>query len=430
MTPQVSTHAPARSSATPARYGPLGGLLASHAVSLGGNALTSVALPWFVLSTTGSAGQTGLTAFMGALPLFLGAFFGGAVVDRLGHRRAGIAADIASGLTVALIPLLYATTGLAFWQLLLLVFLGALLDVPGATARQALLPEAARLAQLRPERANAIYETLEGFALLGGPLLGGVLIGFVGPANVLWVNAATFALSALALALALPRAALPAGGAEHSYGRQIREGLRFVLHNRLLRSIGLLFTLVSLLLAPLFSVVMPVYIAQVYGDALLLGLFVATIGGGGILGAVLYGLFGHLLPRRTLFLGGLLGIGLVVAAIAVLPSYPVLLAAAFVGGVANGPINPLVTTVLQARTPPELRGRVFGTITGLAMVSTPVGVLGAGFALELFGLQPTLVAMAAGFLALTLGALALPALHEMNSQDEPQMGGSARSAAE
>lgn len=416
MTPQAAraTGAP-YTSATP-DYLPLVGLLVSHAVSLGGNMLTGVALPWFVLSLTGSAAQTGLTAFAGAVPLFLGAFFGGVIVDRLGHRPAGIIADIASGLTVVLIPLLHLTVGLAFWQLLALVFLGALLDVPGATARQALLPEVARRARLRPERANAIYETIEAGALLGGPLLAGLLIGVIGPASVLWLNAATFAISALALACALPaRLGVPLGSARAgSYLTQLAEGLRFVLHDRLLRAMVLLFTLANLLLAPLFAVIMPVYIEQVYGDALLLGIFMAMIGGGGLVGAILYGTIGHRLRRRALFLGGFIGIAACVALIAAMPPYALLLAAALVGGVANGPINPLVTTVMQARTPPDLRGRVFGTLTGLVLATSPLGVLAAGYTLEIIGLQPTLILIASSVGAVTLGALGLRGLRELD----------------
>jgi MFS family permease len=76
-----------------------------------------VAIPWFVLQTTGSAAKTGLTggAFLLAA---VGAGVVGPVVDRLGFKRASIVADLAGAVTVALIPLIYHTIGLIFWQLL------------------------------------------------------------------------------------------------------------------------------------------------------------------------------------------------------------------------------------------------------------------------------------------------------------------------
>jgi predicted MFS family arabinose efflux permease len=101
---------------------------------------------------------------------------GGAVVDRFGPQRTSILADLLSGATVALVPLLSHTVGLPFGLLLLLVFLGALLDTPGATARQALLPGLAETGELRLERANGLYHSVENAASLVGPLLAGLLV--------------------------------------------------------------------------------------------------------------------------------------------------------------------------------------------------------------------------------------------------------------
>src|SRR4026208_98532 len=126
---------------------PIFSLFTANAISLVGNMLSAIAIPWFVLQTTGSATQTGITGFFTVLPVVLAGFFGGTLVDRLGYKRTSIIADIASGITVALIPLLYFTVGLEFWQLMVLVFFGALLDSPGSTARSALVPEPAASAQ-------------------------------------------------------------------------------------------------------------------------------------------------------------------------------------------------------------------------------------------------------------------------------------------
>src|SRR6266540_7286317 len=119
---------------------PLYSLFIANAISLVGSVFSLIAIPWFVLQTTGSATQTGITGFFNVLPVVLAGFFGGTLVDRLGYKRTSIIADIASGITTALIPLLYFTIGFEFWQLMVLVFLGALLDTPGSTARSALVP--------------------------------------------------------------------------------------------------------------------------------------------------------------------------------------------------------------------------------------------------------------------------------------------------
>jgi len=84
------------------RRGPLTALYAANTVSLTGNVLTTLAVPLFVLETTGSAAKAGITGAFAFLPIVIAGVFGGAVVDRLGFRRTSIRADVASGATVAL----------------------------------------------------------------------------------------------------------------------------------------------------------------------------------------------------------------------------------------------------------------------------------------------------------------------------------------
>ena len=82
------------------------------------------------------------------------------IVDRLGFRTTSIVADLASSGAVAAIPLL-ATVGIELLQLMALVFVGALLDAPGATARAALLPDLVELAGVRMERASGIRGAIQ-----------------------------------------------------------------------------------------------------------------------------------------------------------------------------------------------------------------------------------------------------------------------------
>jgi MFS family permease len=136
-------------------------LCIANTISLIGNVFAVIAIPWFVLQTTGSAMQTGITGFFTFLPVVVASFFGGIVVDRLGFKRASVIADITSGIAIAIIPLLYYTIGLAFWQLLALVFIGNLLDAPGNTARSALIPDLAKLAGMRLEQAASARQAIE-----------------------------------------------------------------------------------------------------------------------------------------------------------------------------------------------------------------------------------------------------------------------------
>lgn len=87
---------------------PLSALIWGNAISLAGNVVASVALPWFVLVTTGSAAQAGIVAFAATAPFVVGSLVAGRVIDALGLRAASVLSDVASGVAVATIPLLFA----------------------------------------------------------------------------------------------------------------------------------------------------------------------------------------------------------------------------------------------------------------------------------------------------------------------------------
>jgi MFS family permease len=107
-------------------------------------------------------------------------------------------------------------------------------------------------------------------------------------------------------------------------------------------------------------------------------------------------------------------VGLPFWALAATPSLPLSTAALFVTGLAAGPLNPIIFTAVQERTPEGLRGRVIGTLISLAMAAMPLGMVLAGFLLEAVGLQAMLVGIAACYLAVTLGMLLNPALRELD----------------
>jgi len=288
----------------PRRRLPFSALIGADAISLTGNALTQIAVPWFVLTTTGSAARTGLVAFCGLLPLVLAAFLGGAVVDRLGRRRMSIVADVASMACVAAIPLLYARHALAFWLLLALVFVRGALDAPGTAARAALLPDVAALARLSLVRANAIHEVVESGSQIVGPALAGVLVSGLGANNVLWVDAASFAVSAALIAAAVPLTAPAAARTARSYRHDLAEGLRFVFHDPPIRAIFISATALNFLISPLLAVILPVYMKATYNSAASLGLVIAAFGGGSVLGASAYGVIGDRFARRSTFIAG------------------------------------------------------------------------------------------------------------------------------
>src|SRR6266568_780872 len=387
---------------------------AGSGISYTGDVLTLLAIPWFVLQTTGSVEQTGITAFFSTLPTALSAFFGSTIVDRLGYKRTSVTGDIASAITIALIPFLYSTIGLAFWQLLALVFLGGLLKSPGVTARSSMVPDLAAMAKMPLERANAYSDGMYRISGLIGAPLAGSLIAIIGTSNLLWLDATSFIISAALIGLAVPPT-LPLIQVEEAKNSLSRlwEGLHFIQRDALILSIVVTVMITNLIDGALMSVVEPAYIKHVFHSALPLGLLIAAFGGATFVGTLIFGAIGHRLPRRLT-----LGVGFTIAGairfwILLVPILPLLIVVQALAGLAGGGINPLIRTTMQERVPAEMRARVFGTTSAGVLIGVPLGTFVSGYMATWIGLEYTLLLMGALYFLTTASLLVNPALSKM-----------------
>jgi MFS family permease len=393
------------STASVARRAPILTLLTANAASQTGNMMTAVAVPWFVLVTTGSAARTGIVAAAMALGLIVPAVLGGPLIDRLGYRRSCVLGDVACAAGVAAVPLLYLAGALQFWTLCLLAFaltgLNALVD----TAKFALIPPLAQQAGMALERAYAADRAIARMGQLVGPVIAGILIALIEAPNVLFLDAATFVLSGLLVAAGVPRTAVvhPPTGAGVGYLAELRHGLRFVRSDRLILSMVLVATVGNFLDVPLMSVILPVYAQQFFGSSTSLGALIGAFAAGAVLGTVLFGAVARRLPRRPTFIACFIAApALVYVALALTPPLTILLAVGVVAGMVAGPINPLLLTVIQERTPAAMSGRVFATTTALAQLGIPFGAILAGFAVQGAGLVTTIIGMGTIYLAVTV----------------------------
>lgn len=399
---------------------PFADLMAASAVSQVGNMMTAVAVPWLVFAETGSATLVGLTGAAIAIGAVAPAVLGGPLVDRFGAKRMSVAGDLLNGATVAAIPLLQYLGVLEFWQLITLVFLLTSFTAQAETGRLALIPGLAGRAEMSLERANATDRGIARAGQLVGPLLAGVLIPVAGAFGVLLVDATTSLVSAVVVGLRVPStAAVPASTdklAAKNYRAELSEGLRFVTSNRLLLTILLLCLVGNFFDLPLLTVVLPVYANEIFGSPQSLGLMLASFSAGGLAGIILFGAVGRGLPRRRIFLWGwLFAVLITYGALAAQVPLLVVVLAALVGGLAAGPINPLILTVVQENTPPQMMGRVLGAATAFAQAGIPFGAVLAGFAIERAGLIPIIALGGAVYLLVVALMFFNPALRRMDA---------------
>ncbi|WP_432105010.1 MFS transporter [Streptomyces sp. bgisy091] len=401
---------------------PLTAVLAANSISTAGTSLTLIGVPWFVLETTGSAGRAGVVAFCATLPIVVAALVGGPVIDRIGRRRVSVASDAVCGVAVAAVPLLHHAGALHFWMLCALMALNGLAHTPGNTARYVLVPDLAEHAGVTLARAASLFDAVSRGARMVGAALAGVLIAATGAQTVLLLDAATFGLSALLVAVGVRglRAAEPVKSAApvslRAYGSELKEGYAYLLGNRLLLAVVVMVMFMNGTDQGWNAVLLPVHAESRLGGATDLGLLTALFGAGGLTGALLYGAVGHRFSRRTVFSVCVLLCGAPRFAVAALTGTTLPLAVTMaLGGVAGGMLNPILTTVTYERVPEELRSRVAGALTAGCELAMPVGGLAAGLLVEGLGATGALLAMGGVYFLATLSPLVLPAWRGMDA---------------
>lgn len=406
--------------------GPLATVLTANAVSITGNSLTLIGVPWFALDTTGSPGKAGFVAFCAALPVLLSTLAGGPLIDRLGRRRVSIASDLVCGLSLATIPLLHRLGVLEFWMLCALMAVTGLCHAPGETARHVLVPDLAQRAGTALPRVASLYDAVARGARMAGAALAGLLVAFLGADTVLLLDAATFGLSALLVTAGLrgvPSAEPMRDGPRLSparYRADLREGYAYLFRARLMLGIMVMVMVTNGLSQSWSSVLLPVHAREELGGPAAQGLLVSVFAGCALVGALLYGAVGVRLPRRAVFAAGFLVGGAPPYVVAALTdtTAPLLVTLA-AAGFGVGVLNPILTTVMYEQVPEALRSRVVGASTAGVLLTTPLGGLAAGFLVERVGLTPTLLGIGALYFLTTLAPLVFPAWRGMDAPPAP-----------
>ncbi|MFF2009251.1 MFS transporter [Streptomyces sp. NPDC058195] len=403
---------------------PLGGVLTAMALSLTGTRISLVALPWFVLVTTGSATRTGLVVFCEMAPYVLVKALTGPVVDRTGPRAVSWTADLASATAAALVPLLHVLHLLAFPVLLFLVAVIGAARGPGDLAKEVMVPEAAERGRVPLERATGLSGVIERLASTVGPATGGALVALVGPMTGLVVNAGCLVLGSVVIALLLPRGVGRAaeeappradGEAEPGYWRRFGEGFTFLRGEPLLLTVIVMVGITNLLDAAIGSVLIPVWARESGNGPAAIGLMGSAMGAAAVAGSLIAAAVASRLRRRTVVLAGFLLAGaprfLVLASGAPLG---VVLAVFAVSGFGAGFINPVLGAVLFERVPRRMLGRVNALGDSLAWAGIPLGGLLAGAAVAATGLAPVLIACATAYFLTTNLAGLRPEWREMD----------------
>lgn len=401
------------------RRTPLVGGLLAEGISLLGTRISMIAIPWFVLSTTGSATQTGLVAAAEITPLVLFKALGGPLLDRVGPRRVTLVCDLLSAFVVASIPLFHGLGMLSFATLLMLVAVAGALRGPGDAGKAAMSPEIARVAGCSLERVSGLASAVERTSSMGGAALAGLLVATVGAADALYVDAASFLVSFVVFAIATTGLGRPVrqdvDAGSTSYVQELRQGWDFLRTEPVLIALCAMVAVTNLVDQAYSAVLAPVWAKESNAGVAVLGSLFAVMSGASVIGSLAAARWGETLPRFRTYVIAFLICGAPRYVVMALES-PVwaVFAITAVAGVAAGFLNPILGAVIMERIPAPLLGRVSSLITAICWSLMPLGGVLGGLAVAGLGISPALLIAGAAYFVTTMAPTRVPSFRSMD----------------
>ena len=371
-------------------------------ISISGSTITAVVLPILVFQLTGSALQTALLASLEVLPYFVFGLLAGALADRVDRRRLMVGCALIQALLMGSIPLAAALGLLTVTQIYVVALLAMTAFVWFDAANFGALP--ALVGRERIVEANSAIWSASTMVAIIAPALGGGLAALVGPANVIGLDAATFLLSALLLAL-IPRAFNVARVAE-PVGRSvlqrltadIREGLAFLWQQRLVRTMTLVGFGNSFSAGAVVGLLI-VYAVQALGMAQndgRIGLLYTATAIGGLAASLVLPQLVRRFPVGRITLAGLFAHIALLVALALAPSLWAGVLLIGLWQLCNALIIINGISLRQQVTPDHLQARVNTTARMIAWGGQPFGAAVGGLLTEAFDIRAALLLVAGG----------------------------------
>jgi MFS family permease len=376
------------------------GLLTAELVSLTGTSMTFVALPWFVLVTTGSTAKVGWVLAAEMLPIAIVGIPAGSLIARIGAKRTMLISDAARGPLLLVLPILHHTGHLSFGALLGTAFAIGVFAAPYFASSRIVIPEVAGEDERAVTEVNAILGGANQLTQLAGPVLAGVLIAATSASTVLVIDAFTYVFSFLTIALVV-RAGKRVEPTAASRG--LLAGLRFLMRDPLLGPVMVAACVINFAAQGIIVGVQGIAYFRYDGNAHVLGYLFGSFGIGALIGA----LAAQQLARRAdlMKLAAIAIVAMPLPLFLLAVSMPwgaalvVVAAFAFFAPLVNAPIFGMLTV----RTPEALRPKVMTAVMTVATMAGPFGFIVAGIALRYISLSTLFVVLPA---VLAAGGLA------------------------
>ena len=358
-------------------------------ISQAGDSIYEIGLLWLMLEISGSRAATGLVAMSGYLPTLLLGMFGGALADRFDRRRLMLIADVARGILVLFIPLLYYLNGLSGLLLGVFTFALATFNTVFNPARDAVIINL--VPQEKLLQANSLIQTSWQFALLIGPALAGLLIPLMGIVHLFNADALTFFLSFYLISrIVLSRPAIKSVHPRAKFNdvllrsfSDVKEGLKYARRDRRVWVLLLITAIDNLFIMGPAIVGAPIFVRDILHQTADKYAFTQIAYALGMLaGTVVLNLVGKRFRHSRILLWGIILDGL--------SYFPLLYVKTFWGMFVTLAVHSLAIpmiiiprpTLIQKIVPPEMQGRIFSMISVAVVGFTAISMGLTGIAAE------------------------------------------------
>jgi DHA3 family macrolide efflux protein-like MFS transporter len=382
--------------------------LVGQTITTFGSLLVQYALLWHLTLTTKSGVVLALAAVFGFLPQAVVSIFAGVWADRVNRKVMIILSDS----TIAL-----ATLVLAFFMLsgvddLWLIFLvmavrsvGAGIQMPAISA---LIPQIVPTDKLM--RVNGINSSVQSSLLIIGPVAAAGIYSTLSLAAILFVDVVTAVIGLSLLAtIAVPTLSRAASDDKPSYFTDLREGLKYIFSNDLVRWVMAIYSIVFLLVvAP--SNLSPLMLVRTFGDDVwLLTILELSFGIGMVAGGALMAIFGSKADRLGMMVGTSILFGVLAVVMGFTTNLILFYTLFFLIGLAVPAFSTSSMTLLQETVEPERQGRVFGFVGIVMAVAMPIGMAVLGPLADIVSVEILLIATGAITVLIAVVAVLLPA---------------------
>jgi len=372
-------------------------LISGLGVSVLGNQLTTVAVPFQVYAITRSSLMVGLVSLAQLFPLIIGSLLGGSLVDAVDRRRLLLLVEGICALCSASLAL-NADLGPALWPLFLFPAITASQSGIDSSARNAMLPGLVGM-ELLPA-SNAIFQSLFQTGAIVGPAVAGLLLAGAGVHVIYWIDVASYLVAMAAVLTMAPQPPTAGAAATRPGWRSTLEGLRFVRRSQPLT--GAYVIDVNAMVFGMPRALFPALAATVFGGgATTVGLLYAAPGAGALLGALTTGWVGRVRRQGVAVICAVIVWGAAIAGFGVAHWLPLALVLLAVAGWADVLSAVFRNTIIQFAGPDGMRGRLMGVQMAVVAGGPRLGDLEAGAVATAFGDTTSVIS---GGLACIVGA--------------------------